>query len=185
MAETTSRREFLTHAIAGVTLAALAEDVLASQQPASTTGLPTRRLGQTGQQVSIVCLGGWHIGAVKDPAEAVRIMQAALDEGVTFFDNCWDYHDGGAEEVMGRALADGRRNKVFLMTKNCERDHAGSAEQRHERTHFVGGPVYGTRCSTIVLVDAAGRATFAERSFDAAGYRVGDVRETFEIQRED
>jgi uncharacterized protein with NRDE domain len=67
----------------------------------------------------------------------------------------------------------------------AERDHAGSAEQRHERTHFVVGPVYGTRCSTIVLVDAAGRATFAERSFDAAGYRVGDVRETFEIQRED
>ena len=127
MAETTSRREFLTHAIAGVTLAALAEDVLASQQPASTTGLPTRRLGPTGQQVSIVCLGGWHIGAVKDPAEAVRIMHAALDEGVTFFDNCWDYHDGGAEEVMGRALADGgRRQKCFLMTKNCERDYAGS-----------------------------------------------------------
>ena len=53
-------------------------------------------------------------------------MHAALDEGVTFFDNCWDYHDGGAEEIMGRALADGRRDKAFLMTKNCERDHAGS-----------------------------------------------------------
>jgi aryl-alcohol dehydrogenase-like predicted oxidoreductase len=121
-----TRREFLTHAIAGVTLAALAEDILASQQPASATGLPTRRLGRTGQQVSIVCLGGWHIGSVKDPAEAIRIMHAALDEGVTFFDNAWDYHDGGSEDVMGRALAEGKRSKCFLMTKNCERDYEGS-----------------------------------------------------------
>ncbi len=121
-----TRREFLTQAVAGVTLAALADDILASQQPASATGLPTRRLGRTGQQVSIVCLGGWHIGSVKDPAEAIRIMHAALDEGVTFFDNAWDYHDGGSEDVMGRALADGKRSKCFLMTKNCERDYEGS-----------------------------------------------------------
>jgi aryl-alcohol dehydrogenase-like predicted oxidoreductase len=121
-----TRREFLTHAVAGVTLAALADDILASQQPAAATGLPTRRLGRTGQQVSIVCLGGWHIGSVKDPAEAIRIMHAALDEGVTFFDNAWDYHDGGSEDVMGRALADGKRAKCFLMTKNCERDYEGS-----------------------------------------------------------
>ena len=54
-------------------------------------------------------------------------MHRALDEGITFFDNAWDYHDGRSEELMGRALAmDGRRDKVFLMTKNCERDHAGS-----------------------------------------------------------
>ena len=63
---------------------------------------------------------------MKDPSEAIRIMQTAVDEGLTFFDNCWDYHDGGSEEVMGRALAGGRRDKVFLMTKNCERDYAGS-----------------------------------------------------------
>ena len=54
-------------------------------------------------------------------------MHAAIDEGINFFDNAWDYHDGHAEEVMGKALAmDGRRKKVFLMTKNCERDYAGS-----------------------------------------------------------
>jgi uncharacterized protein len=123
---TTTRREFLFEAASAIAVGALASDVLASQQPAGPSGLPTRVLGRTGERVSILCLGGWHIGSVKDPAAAIRIMHAAVDEGLTFFDNCWDYHDGGSEEVMGRALADGRRDKVFLMTKNCERDHAGS-----------------------------------------------------------
>jgi uncharacterized protein len=122
----TTRREFLFEAASAIAVGALASDVLASQQPAGPSGLPTRVLGRTGERVSILCLGGWHIGSVKDPAAAIRIMHAAVDEGLTFFDNCWDYHDGGSEEVMGRALADGRRDKVFLMTKNCERDHAGS-----------------------------------------------------------
>ncbi|HXW04442.1 MAG TPA: aldo/keto reductase [Vicinamibacterales bacterium] len=123
----TTRREFLREAaLSALALGAAARDVLASQQPAGATGLPTRVLGRTDERVSILCLGGWHIGSVKDSTEAIRIMHAAVDEGLTFFDNCWDYHDGGAEEVMGRALADGRRNRVFLMTKNCERDYAGS-----------------------------------------------------------
>lgn len=127
MRTTRTRREFLIEtAASGFALGALATDVLATQQAAGSAGLPTRLLGRTGQRVSILCLGGWHIGSVKDPAEAVRIMHAAVDEGLTFFDNCWDYHDGGSEEVMGRALEGGRRDKVFLMTKNCERDYAGS-----------------------------------------------------------
>lgn len=117
-----TRREFLLTAAA----AAIAEDVVAQTRGASATGMPTRPLGKTGQQVSILALGGWHIGAVKDEAEAIRIMHTAIDEGLTFFDNAWDYHDGGSEERMGRALSGGKRNKVFLMTKNCERDYAGS-----------------------------------------------------------
>jgi len=64
----------------------------------------------------------------------------------------------------------------------AERDDSGSAE-RYQRTHFVVGPVYGTRCSTVVLVDAAGRVTFAERSFDATGRGVGEVRESFDVER--
>jgi uncharacterized protein len=124
---TTTRREFLFEAAtAGLALSALASDVFANQQAAGATGLPTRLLGRTGERVSILCLGGWHIGSVKDHDAAIRIMHTAVDQGLTFFDNCWDYHDGGAEEIMGRALSDGRRNKVFLMTKNCERDYAGS-----------------------------------------------------------
>lgn len=122
-----SRREFVQRAGAAVSVAALAKQVLAQTSSASATGMPTRVLGRTGQRVSIVCLGGWHIGSVKDDAESVRIMHAAIDDGLTFFDNAWDYHDGHSEEVMGKALAmDGKRAKVFLMTKNCERDYAGS-----------------------------------------------------------
>jgi uncharacterized protein len=123
----TTRRDFLKQAAVGATLAALTEEVLAQTSPASATGLPTRVLGRTGQRVSIVCLGGWHLGTFKDDAESIRLMQAALDEGITFFDNAWDYHDGRSEDLMGRALAEGgRRDKVFLMTKNCERDYDGS-----------------------------------------------------------
>jgi uncharacterized protein len=123
----TTRREFLKHAAAATTLAAMSDAVVSSTNQAPGDGLPTRPLGRTGQRVSILCLGGWHIGSVKDDAEAIRIMHAALDEGLTFFDNAWDYHDGRSEELMGRALADaGRREKVFVMTKNCERDYAGS-----------------------------------------------------------
>ncbi|MCS6863920.1 MAG: aldo/keto reductase [Gemmataceae bacterium] len=96
--------------------------------PKPGEGLPTRPLGKTQEHVSILCLGGWHIGAIKNPQEAIKIMHAALDEGMTFFDNCWDYHDGGSEIVMGKALsADGGkwRKKCFLMTKVCARDAKG------------------------------------------------------------
>src|SRR3954466_14627198 len=87
--------------------------------------IPKRVLGRTGEQVSILCLGGWHIRAVEDDNEAIRIMHTAIGEGLTFFDNAWDYHWGASEELMGRAL-EGRRHEVFLMTKNCERDYEGS-----------------------------------------------------------
>jgi uncharacterized protein len=120
---TETRRDFMT--ASAMTL--LAQQVIAQTSSASATGMPTRVLGRTGVRVSIVGLGGWHIGYVKDDNEAIRIMHAAIDEGLTFFDNAWDYHDGRSEELMGKALAmDNRRGKVFLMTKNCERDYEGS-----------------------------------------------------------
>ena len=122
-ATTRTRRDFAK----AVSVTALAKQVLAQTNSSSATGMPTRVLGRTGQRVSVFCLGGWHIGSVKDDKESIRIMHTAIDEGLTFFDNAWDYHDGRSEEVMGKALATGgRRNKVFLMTKNCERDYAGS-----------------------------------------------------------
>jgi uncharacterized protein len=106
-----------------------AQEVLAQTSSASATGLPTRILGRTGVRVSIIGIGGWHLGAIADESEAIRIMHEAIDEGLTFFDNAWDYQDGRAEEVMGKALAmDQRREKVFLMSKNCNRDYAGSMQ---------------------------------------------------------
>ena len=105
----------------------LAQQVIAQTSSASATGLPTRLLGRTNVRVPIIGIGGWHLGAIKDESDAIHLMHAAIDEGLTFFDNAWDYQDGHAEEVMGKALAmDRRRDKVFLMTKNCNRDYAGS-----------------------------------------------------------
>lgn len=106
--------------------------MLASQTQTEGTGLPRRPFGRGGDPVSIVTLGGWHSVAhvaleKADEADSIRLMHAAIDEGINFFDNAWDYHDGFAEEVMGRALKmDGKREQVFLMTKNCERDYEGS-----------------------------------------------------------
>jgi predicted aldo/keto reductase-like oxidoreductase len=95
-----------------------------------SAGLPTRPLGKTGVNVSVLCLGGWHVGQPQlGDDEPVRLMHAAIDEGITFFDNAWDYHDGRSEELMGRALSTGgRREKVFLMSKNCARDAAGTRQ---------------------------------------------------------
>ncbi len=123
-----SRRDFLQARFAGTAaLTALGMELLADQDNAGGQGLPTRPLGKTGQRVSILCLGGWHIGNVKDQAEAIKIMHRAIDEGITFFDNAWDYHEGHSEELMGKALAmQGYRDKVFLMTKNCARDAQGT-----------------------------------------------------------
>lgn len=75
-----------------------------------------RQLGKTGREVSVIGLGGFHIGKQKDPAESIRLIHAALDHGITFLDNCWDYNEGQSEIRMGQALK-GRRDKVFLMTK--------------------------------------------------------------------
>jgi predicted aldo/keto reductase-like oxidoreductase len=102
-------------------------------QAPGATGIPTRSLGKTGVRVSMLGLGGHHAARPKDEAESFRIIHRAIDEGVTFMDNAWEYHNGRAEEVMGKALAmDGRRKKVFLMTKVCDRDYEGAMRQLEE-----------------------------------------------------
>jgi aryl-alcohol dehydrogenase-like predicted oxidoreductase len=87
-----------------------------------TQGIATRPLGTTGVNVSMLALGGFHIG-VPPEDEAMRIIHTAIDNGITFMDNAWEYNDGESERRMGVALAqDGYRDKVFLMTKNCAHD---------------------------------------------------------------
>ncbi len=77
-----------------------------------------RTLGKTGEKVSAIGLGGWHLSLKHVDAKlADRIMRSAIDRGINFFDNCWDYNGGESERRMGKTLADGYRDKVFLMTK--------------------------------------------------------------------
>jgi uncharacterized protein len=80
--------------------------------------IPRRPLGRTGVHVSAIAFGGYHLGTVKSEREAVRLVHAAIDAGITFMDNAWEYHDGRSEKLMGKAIAD-RRDDVFLMTKLC------------------------------------------------------------------
>ena len=80
--------------------------------------IPLRPLGATGVMVSALGLGGYHVGKIKNQRDAIRLIHAAIDAGITFMDNAWEYHDGRSETVMGAAIAD-RRNQVFLMTKVC------------------------------------------------------------------
>ena len=90
--------------------------------------LPTRPLGATGEQVSMLGIGGGHVagaGAANSDREVVRVIQHAIDRGATFMDNAWEYNDGRSETLMGEAIEQ-RRDEVFLMTKVCARDRAGA-----------------------------------------------------------
>jgi aryl-alcohol dehydrogenase-like predicted oxidoreductase len=80
--------------------------------------IPRRRFGRHAEEVSALALGGYHIGSVKTEREATRIVHEAIDAGLTFMDNAWDYHEGASEVRMGKALK-GRRGRAFLMTKVC------------------------------------------------------------------
>jgi aryl-alcohol dehydrogenase-like predicted oxidoreductase len=84
----------------------------------ATRDIPRRKLGKTGVEVSALCFGGAHWGRISSDTEAIRLLQEAIDAGVTFLDNAWEYNDGRSEELMGRAIQ-GRRSQVFLMTKVC------------------------------------------------------------------
>jgi aryl-alcohol dehydrogenase-like predicted oxidoreductase len=91
-----------------------------------------RTLGSTGEKVSAIGLGGSHIGNPVLESESIKIIRAAIDRGITFMDNCWDYHDGKSEVRMGKALRDGYREKVFLMTKIDGRSKQGAEKQINE-----------------------------------------------------
>jgi predicted aldo/keto reductase-like oxidoreductase len=119
------RREFLKRFSLGIAAAARA----AGQNRGE---MPYRTLGHTGEKVSLLGLGGSHIGVQQDEAESIRIIRTAIDNGVTFLDNCWDYHDGQSEVRMGKALRDGYRQKVFLMTKIDGRERKAAARQIDE-----------------------------------------------------
>jgi aryl-alcohol dehydrogenase-like predicted oxidoreductase len=116
------RRQFL-QAGAGAALAAPLANATQAIAPLEMTHtgpgqIPRKPLGRTDEQVSVIGLGGYAVGSAPTLDEAIRIVHEAMDAGVNFLDNAWEYHHGRAEEWMGQALR-GRRHKAFLMTKVC------------------------------------------------------------------
>ena len=116
------RRDFLKSATAAGIAAVTAKSSPAQNTSVSTKrpevpGMPYRELGKTGERVSAIGFGGYHLGKGTDAEASIKLLRQAIDSGITFMDNCWDYNDGISEVRMGRALRDGYRQKVFLMTK--------------------------------------------------------------------
>jgi len=125
--------------------------------------MPMRRLGRTGVEVSLLGLGGFHLG-LRDQATATRIVRTAIDHGVTFMDNCWDYNDGASQVWMGRALGDGYRRRAFLMTKIDGRTQAAAAAQIDQCLKALGTDVID-----LMQVHEVIRPTDPGRVFGAGG----------------
>src|SRR5271156_5952523 len=122
-----TRREFVRGVAAFTATAIVGGDSMTAAKknapaqtgtPASDLQVPKRPLGKTGVQVSALGVGGYHLGSTKDQQEANELVAKALDAGITFFDNAWDYHSGLSEERLGVALQ-GKRDQAFVMTKVC------------------------------------------------------------------
>ena len=124
-----SRREFVGLAAASLLFAQVNRPVAAAE---SNNGIPYRTLGRTREKVSLIGLGGYHLGRQADPQESIRIIRTGLDEGLNFLDNCWDYNGGESEVRMGMALRDGYRQKAFLMSKIDGRTKAAATIQINE-----------------------------------------------------
>jgi aryl-alcohol dehydrogenase-like predicted oxidoreductase len=125
-----NRREILG-ALAGASLAA-ALPAAAAPADERSGDMIYRIFGRSGIKVSAIGLGGSHVGSPADENDGIRIVRTAVDRGITFLDNCWDYHDGKSEVVMGKGLRDGYRHKVFLMTKFDGRTKEATARQIDE-----------------------------------------------------
>jgi predicted aldo/keto reductase-like oxidoreductase len=128
-----SRREFLGMTAASLLMAgSLGGAAKSDTKPDTRNGMPYRTLGRSGEKVSVIGLGGYHVGNQSDPEESIRIIRTGIDEGINFLDNCWDYNGGESEIRMGKALRDGYRQKAFLMTKIDGRNKTAAATQLNE-----------------------------------------------------
>ncbi len=127
------RRDFLKTASVVATMQMFAGLLSAEETTPAANGMIYRKLGRSGERVSAIGLGGYHMGRPGlDEQTSISIMHAAIDRGINFFDNCWDYNNGVSEERMGKALAGGLRDKVFLMTKIDGRTKKACADQIDE-----------------------------------------------------
>jgi len=123
-----TRRRFLEIAASITAMSATRSELWAAEERG---GIPYKTFGSTGEKVSAIGLGGFHIGTPSDE-ESMRIIRTAIDGGINFMDNCWDYNNGASEVKMGKALRDGYRQKVFLMSKIDGRDKKTAAAQIEE-----------------------------------------------------
>ena len=124
-----NRREFVGMAAASLLMAGTLSTSASADRK---NGIPYRPLGSTGENVSVIGLGGYHLGKQSDPAESIRIIRTGIDEGINFLDNCWDYNGGESEIRMGKALRDGYRERAFLMTKIDGRTKTAAEAQLNE-----------------------------------------------------
>jgi aryl-alcohol dehydrogenase-like predicted oxidoreductase len=124
-----SRREFVGMAAASMLMTGR---LGGSNERDRKDGIPYRPLGHTGEDVSVIGLGGYHLARQSHLEESVRILRTGIDEGINFLDNCWDYNGGESEIRMGKALRDGYREKAFLMTKIDGRTKTAAAAQLNE-----------------------------------------------------
>jgi uncharacterized protein len=124
------RRDFLKTATVAAGAAATEQLLTPAIKAAESDGMIHRPLGRTGEKVSAIGLGGYHLGIPSlSEQESIQLTRQAIDRGITFMDNCWDYNGGVSEVRMGKALAGGYRDKVFLMTKIDGRSKAEAARQ--------------------------------------------------------
>jgi aryl-alcohol dehydrogenase-like predicted oxidoreductase len=130
----------------------------------SSSGIPLRPLGSTGVNVSLLGLGGSHIGQTDSAGESIRLIHKALDNGLTFLDNCWDYNGGDSEVRMGKALAGGYRQRAFLMTKLDGRTKEAARGQLEQSLQRLGTDVID-----LVQIHEVIRASDPERCFAPGG----------------
>jgi len=174
------RRRFLQWGLGGA-LAGLAgrggPALAADQLPEGK--MPMRALGRTGVQVSLVGLGGYHIGQAPDEKTATRIIRAAIDHGINFMDNCWDYNDGKSHLWMGRALRDGYRRRVFLMTKIDGRTRKAAADQIDQSLRALGTDVIDLlQVHEVIRASDPGRVFGRDGAIEAlvAARQAGKIR---------
>jgi aryl-alcohol dehydrogenase-like predicted oxidoreductase len=127
--------------------------------------MPYRVLGRTGERVSAIGLGGWHLGFTQiDEQSSIRIIREAIDRGINFLDNSWDYNEGASEIRMGKALRDGYRKRAFLMTKIDGRSKAEARRQLDESLRRLD-----TECIDLVQHHEVLRFEDPNRMFDDDG----------------
>jgi predicted aldo/keto reductase-like oxidoreductase len=167
----TTRRSFLKSTVIGMGAAAWTPAMLQAmtQRGTGQEGVPRRPMGRTGEQISILAIGGAHVArAGGTEEETIAIIREGIDEGINFLDNAWEYHRGYAEEVMGKALRDGYRERVVLMTKHHGRDRSTAMQHLEDSLRRLQTDVIDVWQFHEVIRESDVRRIFSEGAIEAA-----------------